>query len=1154
MNHKKRINIEPFLRLSNDEFISQLKHLNDVGFQSLLPLIKSKAILFNKAFSNPFPQTLKCLKARQCWRHFDLSTELKWVARQINVFKNELSEFSELKLQFETEFLHGNGDRAENILNQIEDAFGQSIWLIENKISMFQEFFGIERQKSFVRSITNSESTNGLVRFLAFHFSLRAEPNLPYFKYNSIVNKALGKIKANEKLFSYLAFRLKSFDEPSAFDPWATLAYDSDSSIVDKFSSFIKVCSSLFSRVPDDLSTVTLLKEVILLVSSDIREPILDSLRVLLSGSFPPTGHASDSVFLGTLDSYTTGHYMRAIEQAQILISQGSFPIEILEILAKSIPRVPAIPILFSKDCPLSKILSDMQELLLPSKNSGNSFSSLLKLISINQSHSWASRVFSFIVNEHFSNESAYQLENPTDLAVNSNFLNPQLLLAVKEPNERNTIISYLSNIMPGSITVRFYSFFFNDAGKDDSLPIDLNIPNNRRIKYDAQISLRKKNYELAISYYQSLLQDSDPITKKDAMHGLAKAFILADRVGEAVEIVSIGYLENPNFFISLPIKEVLEKVQKNGIKKFSSTIFLPILFGIFSKHFSSERNLQRNEACERFLTFHGLSRPSEFFLKYPEFEKKQLIFFLFSVCQTEVIDSSIVFSSTEEVRQERIQILQQLNEIEPNSSRYSDEIKTLTKRIIIGKNLREIEQSKIYVDIERLTTELEKSIKESFARFCSLKSISLPEGESDAFLLRLFEVIDGLSKDIKLSIPSDESFDLFKAMFLEIRDGFVSSNEFGLDTYLSVRVRHGTLSGQIRGILESFNLIAKKDSITGIYNENDHWRDRLSLDVVDSQKVCSNALRIFSEEVDNLVQELIERNLQISTETRPTNGLFNYSFRNADFLRMRRDCSSLQTHDRFLVFSLGVLWEKTEENLVNVRNEISNRLKERFNSAFQNLQNSIVSANLPNGSSEFLASINNARTALQNCLDRISEWFRRSKDVAHGDYEVELLFEICLEMVKNTYPRWDFSATTNLEKGMKLAGKTLLVLTDVIFLLLDNVVKHSGLSEKIVQVKIDFQREHGFLILRIESPIDPKQNFEERREKIFCIRKRLLSAEGFEVVRKEGGSGFFKVKKLLEIDLGCKTTLDFDILDTKVFRFEARFSEEGITDALSNN
>jgi hypothetical protein len=86
------------------------------------------------------------------------------------------------------------------------------------------------------------------------------------------------------------------------------------------------------------------------------------------------------------------------------------------------------------------------------------------------------------------------------------------------------------------------------------------------------------------------------------------------------------------------------------------------------------------------------------------------------------------------------------------------------------------------------------------------------------------------LASLMALSLPKNEMDDLFQAMIINLRDEFISSAEHGLDGYLSVRIRHGTLVSQLRSPLEAANLITKKHSETGAYYSNEHWKKKLVL------------------------------------------------------------------------------------------------------------------------------------------------------------------------------------------------------------------------------------------------------------------------------------------------------------------------------------
>src|SRR5205807_285435 len=115
----------------------------------------------------------------------------------------------------------------------------------------------------------------------------------------------------------------------------------------------------------------------------------------------------------------------------------------------------------------------------------------------------------------------------------------------------------------------------------------------------------------------------------------------------------------------------------------------------------SGAKELERADACEDFLSYHKVRRPSLLRGAGLAIDPAALIYFLRYVCVLEVLDSSVEFQSTEDVQQERIQILQVLREMDPDhAEEYSNEIRALTTTLAVARGLREVEQSRIYVDV----------------------------------------------------------------------------------------------------------------------------------------------------------------------------------------------------------------------------------------------------------------------------------------------------------------------------------------------------------------------------------------------------------------------------------------------------------------------
>src|SRR5262249_29268754 len=150
--------------------------------------------------------------------------------------------------------------------------------------------------------------------------------------------------------------------------------------------------------------------------------------------------------------------------------------------------------------------------------------------------------------------------------------------------------------------------------------------------------------------------------------------------------------------------------------------------------------------------------------------------------------------------------------------------------RSIIRKGIRQIDVSKIYVDEQGIRTVGQTILKESFARYKEMAALSSIEtlimlNPAGFHLLyhvdekgklvgtpiskaELTTAAEGTNGNVK--VVTKAQFALFKELFLDVRDRFISSGEHGLDAYLSIRIRHGVLQNQIRSPFEAFHLISE--------------------------------------------------------------------------------------------------------------------------------------------------------------------------------------------------------------------------------------------------------------------------------------------------------------------------------------------------------
>ncbi len=103
----------------------------------------------------------------------------------------------------------------------------------------------------------------------------------------------------------------------------------------------------------------------------------------------------------------------------------------------------------------------------------------------------------------------------------------------------------------------------------------------------------------------------------------------------------------------------------------------------------------------------------------------------------------------------------------------------------------------------------------------------------------------------------------------------FPLSTTHGLDCYLSMRVRHGTLSGQLRSPLEEQHLITQRESGSQEYKPNEYWPNRLPEVSPERRSKVEERLSTFSKSYDDFIDRIANKLIQIRSKDKPE-GLFD--------------------------------------------------------------------------------------------------------------------------------------------------------------------------------------------------------------------------------------------------------------------------------------
>ena len=1092
-------------------------------------------------FGELFPKTISKLKAPHYFLRLKIDRELAWYACEFRLFSKQLQLFSEIEASFSQALLLGNYDIAHKILSTSRDVFGYSLWGLENQIALLELTEGIESQKSLTQSIVKNETVSDSLKLFTYFYSVRTERNISPEKYQSIFSKRFPTAASAENpLGQYMAFKLHFFGDVQFLSIPEILALDRNSSLIDRYLTFGRVCQLVISD-PSQNSLLPHVRRVLSILPSSFFMGRFSALEMHADGHHFSSTDTFPTLLLTLLDQYTIGDYEESARGAVAAIPANPTAIDLYELHVKSNIRIGKTATPIADSFPLwQRLLSRMTDVLTKNERSYDAYQEILKLVYTFPLHPWSAQLFGFLMREYKHDASRIPLHYSSYCDLHASTYNPKQGRIFKDAARRRQYFDEMRKRYPNSPTVALFRITSCDQCDLDITLSDLALPTLRNLKYSAYLAERNGDLELAKVLYRDLAKSDDVLAFQDGTEGLARTHLNSGAMGDASDLIVNTFLSNVNFRAKLPVIEVLNAIERAYETSAPVSLSTAILYDIYSKYVSSNKDIQKALAYEHFLWSNECLKPSDLRPIITRFDLKQAVYFLRHICVFNVLDSSIEFESSEAVETERILICQLMTELDPSSSEfYSEEIKTITQRLLINRGLRAIEQSKIYVDVPGIRESVDQELRETYLRFKTL-SEKTPNNEVTEELILRLQTFTLKNQSIQFVLPGSETYDVFKEFFFTLRDRFVSSNEHGLDAYLSVGIRHGTLAGQLRSPLERANLVTQKDK-KGIYKNNEHWgrylesRDSYESTIAHVQK----KLAAFAHDVDQLIDVLRNQWLQIKTEERNPSGLFDFSITFSSLRDLQKRVALLASYEEAVDLVIEDLWRMTDKSLSHIRSRISTQYKRDFTSLFERLQLELHEVDFDSSIATLDDAVAISRTAIQDEVDKISSWFTRSGHAALPDFDIELPVDIALKMINNIHPTRPMHLDSRVIGEQKLAGSSLKNLVDVVFILFDNIAKHCQIGDRAPMVSIDCSCHDKRLSLIVKNELGPDYDQKAEKRKLSKLKDEIGNEKFKDKVRLEGGTGLHKVAKILAIDLGCTYTMDFLFDREKRFVFE---------------
>lgn len=606
-------------------------------------------------------------------------------------------------------------------------------------------------------------------------------------------------------------------------------------------------------------------------------------------------------------------------------------------------------------------------------------------------------------------------------------------------------------------------------------------------------------------------------------------------------------------FFYMFDTEDLIIKA-KFSIKE-SSFIEVPIFYSLHSRLNNSSHDSALKYAFDNFLTKNNFVFPTELFGSESIFGQEKLHYFLRWVCTPEVMKLYLAFDSPRHTEECRVKICRYLMKYDDNDIMLSDEIKDINRTHIMRKAVRKVENSRIYVDMSNLNGRDSQKFKSLFEKYIDLANASKEEKTDDDSFLDIIDVIKTeigneridywryLSRihpqNVKQSLKNSTFMSLAKMIRAEFTYG-----DRGLNNHLSTRIRHGVLPTALRKpLLEEGLFILKKDKED--FSKTPKWLFRYR-EISDNEiNTVNNVLAVFSKKYEDIIAELNDKRLQVSflgeelvltgRVSDNTIAMFDYSVSSLESFALQKELPISPGFNDFVKTATQWLWDRTDCNLREVQKYIRTDFKFRLTQLLDELKTYLAKETIPTGVVfDFSNAVDRAKASLSTQIDVVCSWFAHT-DIDEGD---EYDIDTCVDIAKYST---DVEVSLYKNVACTFSERNLLYMVDVFFILFENAVSKSGLEKNELSIEVFVHKtESDDLLIKIINKTSSDITLEERSSKLEFYKLAYGDESKInDVLQKEGGTGLFKIWKILEKDLETPHALDIYFDDEDFFNVD---------------
>lgn len=1075
---------------------------------------------FNKyIYGNPVPKEIEKIGASKNNFHAkDFATELDWFVLSARKYQNEINLFLFYKKEFENQFLTGNYSEALDSITKAENAIGHSIWALSSKLLILEYTANQAKAKLLQTEILekNKEGvfTSSLINFL----SQRSERKLSAYRYDNDLKNALNNVRSNlnQANKDFYNFHLNFFEHLEYKEIRDVLVFDFVNPIADRYLTFRR---TIIYCVANGLNLDVILPKLKYL-RKRINDDLFGTINLFFDEKFESDSFF-DKDYLKIIDLFYAGVYDEVCVLIRSQIKSTEVDFTLVNLYARSLVLSGNLFTPLTKPSLVNEIAENVYKVYKRDTNPSEAIYSLYQA---------AKNIDEFDIS--YSLNTYIKIEQNIKCNLNYFYLGGKKAdpiiaeLFIEKPEIIVKILDKISDRTFSSISIEYRKKLLL-GNLDGAKGID-----KTKLEIDsAKLLFKNKKYDESLEHWARIADNNQttPPVLEISIDYIFRILTEKSAFDEAVKWYVDSVIRNPFLVYKIDASSVHKALKKGRFKNVENNIYLPLFISLVS----NDEN-EKSFAIEMFCKIKGITFPSEYF-SHQDFEENAYVeLFLFYSCNNETLKYYKHLNATKKRLDERINICNYLTKhFDTNKKSYIQELNLLTNELIIHEGTQKLDESKIYANDQAILSKDLDEYEGLYNRYITIAGLVLKNlkiltiNKNELRFLDKKGEVEYSQNEIQYSSNAD--LDAFYSLFSIIREKFLFS-KFGIVTYLSTRIRHGVLLGELRPELERNNLIFFKNKLKDKYEPNSFWLNNPILSKDDKDKLVQ-LITEFSDKIDNLINKIIKENIQIGLNGEHENAWFDYEFSLKELEAYSIALYYEENYRSFCKKVLEILWLRTDENLERIRKILQSDIKEEFVSIMNQFEVSLIKLLGKDKMPPIFTALTTCSTNIQNKIDKIALWFKRSGKT-HNDFKLNMLMDIICTNVQRAHPlkALEVKSTYTFEKIIK--GEFYEHFNDFIRIFIENVLKHTQGAK--VNCSISISQEEDNIIMIFEN-----ENADPENEIPIEYVGNKNKVDGLKLIT-EGKSGLMKALKTIKDDLRCEDNNLFVKTDNGKFRVTA--------------